>query len=164
PQPPPPLGDGPRHRPQPQGGRLRALDGPRLLVLPVGGRRQPGARGAEPGLMPDGAERPPGGVEPNFTSRGFSVGVEGGLMILDAGTLDLVNAIEQMLGDVPVGEVKPELLESVLEISTDPCSGPVEAADQLRSLRHAVAERAGGHGLAIGSAGTPPCPPPPPPP
>ena len=106
--------------------------------------------------MADGSEGPPGGVEPNFTSRGFSVGVEEELMILDAGSLDLVNAIEKMLDEVPVGEVKPELLESVLEIATDPCDGPLEAADQLRSLRLAVVERAGGQGLAIGSAGTHP--------
>ena len=42
-------------------------------------------------------------------------------MILDAETLELVNAIESMLEPAPVGEIKPELMESVLEVSTDPC-------------------------------------------
>ena len=95
-------------------------------------------------------------MEHRFTGPSYTLGIEEELMILDAGSLDLVNAIEKMLDEVPVGEVKPELLESVLEIATDPCDGPLEAADQLRSLRLAVVERAGGQGLAIGSAGTHP--------
>ena len=53
-------------------------------------------------------------------------------MILDPESLELVNAIEAMLDDpAPVGEVKPELMESVLEISTDPCAGIPQARDQL---------------------------------
>ena len=42
-------------------------------------------------------------------------------MILDAETLELVNAIESLLEPAPSGEIKPELMESVLEVSTDPC-------------------------------------------
>ena len=40
------------------------------------------------------------------------------------------------------GEVKPELMESVLEIATDPHQTPREAGDQLRALRRQVAETA----------------------
>ena len=43
-------------------------------------------------------------------------------MIVDGETYDLVNAIERLLEDVPDGEIKPELMESVLEIATDPCA------------------------------------------
>ena len=43
-------------------------------------------------------------------------------MILDAETLELVNAIESLLEAAPSGEIKPELMESVLEVSTDPCA------------------------------------------
>jgi len=95
-------------------------------------------------------------MEENFTGPAFTLGVEEELMILDAETLDLANAIESMLGDPPVGEVKPELMESVLEIATDPCSGVGEAAEQLRALRATVRSTAAGKGLAIGSAGTHP--------
>ena len=77
-------------------------------------------------------------------------------MILDADSLELVNAIESMLEPAHVGEIKPELMESVLEISTDPCQNTAQAAEQLRSLRRQVAEIAGSKGLAIGSAGTHP--------
>ncbi len=77
-------------------------------------------------------------------------------MILDAESLELVNAIESMLEPSPLGEIKPELMESVLEISTDPCPDIPEASDQLRTLRRQVADTAASKGLAIGSSGTHP--------
>ena len=45
-------------------------------------------------------------------------------MIVDAESMELVSAIEEMIEAVPretEGEVKPELMQSVLEISTDVC-------------------------------------------
>ena len=60
-------------------------------------------------------------------------------------------------GAPPTGEIKPELMESVLEIATDPCADTAEAGEQLRALRapgRASAARA--TGLTIGSAGTHP--------
>lgn len=95
-------------------------------------------------------------MEHNFTHSGYSVGIEEELMILDGSTMDLVNAIEEMLGPTDHGDVKPELMESVLEISTDPCATIADARDQLFSLRKAVRERAEAKGYAIGSAGTHP--------
>lgn len=77
-------------------------------------------------------------------------------MILDAESLELVNAIESLLEDAPLGEIKPELMESVLEISTDPCPNTAQAADQLRALRRQVTQTAAEKNLAIGSAGTHP--------
>src|SRR5436305_6539987 len=77
-------------------------------------------------------------------------------MILDADSLELVNAIETFLEPAPRGEIKPELMESVLEVSTDPCSNTAEAGEQLRALRRQVATTAESKGLAIGSAGTHP--------
>ena len=77
-------------------------------------------------------------------------------MILDARTHDLVNAIEAMLQPSPRGEIKPELMESVLEISTDPCADLAQAGSQLRALRRQVAETAAAKEMAIGSAGTHP--------
>ncbi len=77
-------------------------------------------------------------------------------MIVDAQSLELVNAIETMLEPAAAGEIKPELMESVLEVSTDPCANTHEAGEQLRALRHQVCNRAKSKGLAIGSAGTHP--------
>jgi carboxylate-amine ligase len=95
-------------------------------------------------------------VEHNFGTSTYTLGVEEELMILDAETLDLVSAVESMLGEVPVGEVKPELMECVLEISTTPCATAAEAASQLSGLRREVAERAIAQGMRIAAAGTHP--------
>lgn len=99
----------------------------------------------------------------NFTGPNYTVGVEEELMIVDAESHALVNAIEALLQDTHAsdaerehGDVKPELMESVLEIATKPCATTGEAATQLRSLRHQVRETAAGRGLTIGSAGTHP--------
>ena len=95
-------------------------------------------------------------MEHKFTGRPFTLGIEEELMILDAQTMELVNAIESLLEDAPAGEIKPELMESVLEISTDPTTNTREAGVQLRALRRQVGQRAADKGLAIGSAGTHP--------
>jgi glutamate---cysteine ligase / carboxylate-amine ligase len=91
-----------------------------------------------------------------FRESRFTVGVEEELMIVDAETHDLVNAIEQLLEDAPIGEIKPELMESVLEIATAPCRDVAEAGDQLRTLRRHTNQAAARRGLAIASAGTHP--------
>jgi carboxylate-amine ligase len=99
----------------------------------------------------------------NFTGPSYTVGVEEEMMIVDAESFDLVNAIESLLEDAGAsnieredGEIKPELMESVLEIATKPCDGIPDAGDQLKTLRHQVSEIAVKRGLSIGSAGTHP--------
>jgi len=86
----------------------------------------------------------------------YTIGIEEELMIVDSEDFHLVNAIESLLEDAPSGDIKPELMESVLEVSTDPCRDTREAGVQLRALRSQVRETAAGRGLAIGSAGTHP--------
>ena len=95
-------------------------------------------------------------MEHHFDGRPYTIGIEEELMILDAGSLELVNAIESMLEPAAVGEIKPELMESVLEISTEPCFNTVQAGEQLRSLRRQIIQTAGTKGMTIGAAGTHP--------
>jgi carboxylate-amine ligase len=95
-------------------------------------------------------------MEHRFEGPPFTIGIEEELMILDAESLELVNAIETLLEDSPTGEIKPELMESVLEVSTNPCRNTVEAGEQLRALRRQVSQTAAAKQLAIGSAGTHP--------
>ncbi|HEY3725711.1 MAG TPA: carboxylate-amine ligase [Solirubrobacteraceae bacterium] len=95
-------------------------------------------------------------MDHRFAGHAYTIGIEEELMILDAETLELVNAIEALLEPVPLGEIKPELMESVLEISTDPCASIAQAGQQLRALRSQVADTAASKSLAIGSAGTHP--------
>ena len=77
-------------------------------------------------------------------------------MILDRESLELVNAIDRLQQGTPHGDIKPELMESVLEISTDPCRNTAEAGEQLKALRRQVSLAAGAKEMAIGSAGTHP--------
>ena len=95
-------------------------------------------------------------MEHRFEGHAYSLGIEEELMILDSETHELVNAIEALLQSSPRGQIKPELMESVLEISTDPCADMAEAGDQLRALRRQVAQIAAAKGMAVGSAGTHP--------
>ncbi len=95
-------------------------------------------------------------VEHHFDGHAYTIGIEEELMILDADTLELVNAIEALLEPAPSGEIKPELMESVLEISTEPCENITQAGEQLRALRRQVTQTAASKNLAIGSAGTHP--------
>jgi carboxylate-amine ligase len=95
-------------------------------------------------------------MDHSFTGPSFTIGIEEELMIVDASSFELVNAIESLLEDAPDGEIKPELMESVLEIATKPCANAAEAGSQLRSLRRQVRDAAALRGLAIGSAGTHP--------
>jgi carboxylate-amine ligase len=97
-------------------------------------------------------------VEHDFREgRGrFTIGIEEELMILDPESLDLVDAIEKLIGDDDDGTVKPELHECVLEIATRPAADTREAGAELRALRREVLRRAEQHGLTICSAGTHP--------
>lgn len=95
-------------------------------------------------------------MEHNFHGTSFTIGIEEELMIVDAETHELVNAIEELLAAAPAGQVKPELMESVLEIATEPCADIAAADADLRKLRDSVCRLAARHGYALGSAGTHP--------
>jgi carboxylate-amine ligase len=95
-------------------------------------------------------------VDAHFDSPDFTLGIEEELMILDAETLELVNAIEDLLEASDSEQVKPELMESVLEIATTPQPNAAAAGRELRALRAHVRDTAAAHGLTIGAAGTHP--------
>jgi glutamate---cysteine ligase / carboxylate-amine ligase len=98
-------------------------------------------------------------LDHNFKGPGFTVGIEEELMLLDAETLDLAQAIDTFLEGVPEAiseQVKPELMQPVLEIATTPCPDVRSAGEQLVELRRAVIEVAASRGLRIGAAATHP--------
>ena len=98
-------------------------------------------------------------MDAKFSGPSYTLGVEEELMILDGQSFALANEIDTIVeayagkGD---GEVKPELLQSVLEIATPPSKDLAEVGDHVRRLRREVSEAAASKGLAIGSAGTHP--------
>jgi carboxylate-amine ligase len=95
-------------------------------------------------------------VREHFTGPSYTIGIEEELMILDSDSYALSNSIEALLDEAEHGEIKPELMESVLEIATKPCGSVPEAGEQLRALRAQVRDIARARGLCIGSAGTHP--------
>jgi len=98
-------------------------------------------------------------IEHAFTGPPFTVGIEEELMLLDPGTLGLAGEIEAILESVPSeheGQVKPELLTSVLEIATAPCANINEAGKELGELRQMMVDIAAERNLLVGAAGTHP--------
>jgi glutamate---cysteine ligase / carboxylate-amine ligase len=98
-------------------------------------------------------------IDHSFNGPPFTIGIEEELMLLDATDLSLAQAIEAILAAVPSeleGQVKPELMQSVLEIATRPCQTVGEAGDELRKLRRALAEIAEDQGLRVAASGTHP--------
>src|SRR4029078_11770864 len=98
-------------------------------------------------------------LDHSFNGPPFTIGIEEELMLLDAGDLSLAQEIEGVLERVPAdreGQVKPELMQAVLEIATKPCQTVSEAGDELRQLRHMMGGIVGGLGVQFGASGTHP--------
>lgn len=91
-----------------------------------------------------------------FTGPSYTIGIEEELMIVDSESFSLTNAIDAILADAPSDAVRPELMESVLEISVGPARETAEAGEQLRALRRRVCDLAADKELRIGAAGTHP--------
>ncbi len=94
------------------------------------------------------------------TSAAYTLGVEEEYMLLDPETWDLVQHIDSVLAAVAEGEfqarIYPELMQSVIEITTPVCRTPAEVNDHLQRLRSYVATVAEQEGCRFASAGTHP--------
>jgi glutamate---cysteine ligase / carboxylate-amine ligase len=94
------------------------------------------------------------------SSAPYTLGVEEEYMLLDPETWDLVQHIDSVLARVTEGEfqarIMPELMQSVIEITTPVCSTAAEVELQLRRLRRYVAGLAEADGCRFASAGTHP--------
>jgi glutamate---cysteine ligase / carboxylate-amine ligase len=101
-------------------------------------------------------------VEHKFgTSRRFSLGVEEEFQLVGHESYELVSRIDEILSEVEDedehgGRVKPELLQSVVEVATNVAHSVDEAMDDLRSLRARLRDAAAEREALIVSAGTHP--------
>ena len=98
-------------------------------------------------------------LDHSFKGPPFTIGIEEELMLLDAEDLSLAQAIEGVLERVPAdreGQVKPELMQSVLEIATKPCQSVAEAGEELRQLRRMMSDIVEDLGLQYAASGTHP--------
>jgi glutamate---cysteine ligase / carboxylate-amine ligase len=100
-------------------------------------------------------------MEHNFGSGdAYTLGVEEEYMLLDPESFDLVQRIDTVLaafvGHENEAQMKPELMQSVLEVATPVCRNATDADRELRRLRAGVREIASANNLRVGSAGTHP--------
>jgi glutamate---cysteine ligase / carboxylate-amine ligase len=100
-------------------------------------------------------------IESHFgESSPFSVGVEEELMVLDGETLLLAPRAAELIaaaeGAGLPGTLKGELFASALELNTDICRSPAEAAEALGELRVGAARLAEERGLRVAAAGSHP--------
>jgi carboxylate-amine ligase len=88
----------------------------------------------------------------------LTLGVEEEYQIIDPQTRELRSYITEILSGehVLMGEVKPELHQSMVEVGTRVCRTPAEARAELVRLRRLVMELAARKGLVIAAAGTHP--------
>lgn len=92
-------------------------------------------------------------------SSAYSLGVEEEFQLLDPETFELVPVVDQLLATVAesdLGQVKHELMQSVVETSTVVCEDVGQAIADLHRLRSVVQRAAGDVGAVIASAGTTP--------
>jgi carboxylate-amine ligase len=98
----------------------------------------------------------------NFgTSRRFSLGVEEEFQLVGRESYELVSRVDEILSEVADdeqhnGRVKPELLQSVIEVATNVAGSVGEAMDDLRGLRARLRDAAAERDALIASAGTHP--------
>ena len=88
----------------------------------------------------------------------LTIGVEEEYQIIDPRTRELQSYITQILeaDHLIIGQVKPELHQSIVEVGTTVCHTPQDVREQLVSLRRGVMELAAKKGLKIAAAGTHP--------
>jgi glutamate---cysteine ligase / carboxylate-amine ligase len=90
----------------------------------------------------------------------YTLGVEEEYQLLDGESFDLVQHIETMLAAISGHEleprVNPELMQSVIEITTPVCRKAGDVQRELVKLRSYVTEVARERGMRVGSAGTHP--------
>jgi carboxylate-amine ligase len=88
----------------------------------------------------------------------LTLGIEEEYQIIDPETRELRSYITEILEQdhLVLGEVKPELHQSMVEIGTKVCRTPAEVRAELVRLRGMVMQLAGKSGLVIAAAGTHP--------
>ena len=98
-------------------------------------------------------------MEHRFRGTPYTVGIEEELMLIDPKSLGLTQGIETILADLGKdfeSRVKPELMQSVLEIATVPHQTVADAGTELASLRETVRGAAERNGMMLAASGTHP--------
>ena len=97
--------------------------------------------------------------DPHSADFPFTIGIEEEYQIIDPETRELRSYITQILeqGKLILREqVKPEMMQSVVEVGTNVCRTAEEARTEIVRLRSGIASLAAKQGLTIAAAGTHP--------
>ncbi len=88
----------------------------------------------------------------------LTIGIEEEYQIIDPETRELRSYITEILKEdsVVLGEVKPELHQSMVEVGTKVCHTPAEVRSELVRLRKLVMDLAAKRGLVVAAAATHP--------
>jgi carboxylate-amine ligase len=88
----------------------------------------------------------------------LTIGIEEEYQIIDPRTRELQSYITEILGEesLRMGEIKPELHQSIVEIGTRVCNTPADACAELKRLRRMVIDLAARKDLRVAAAGTHP--------
>ncbi len=96
-------------------------------------------------------------MEINFGKRQpFTIGVEEEFQLVDETSCELVSRFDEVEEEIGHDVVKPELLQSVLEVATHVHTSVPAAIEESRELRRRVQEAAAESGTLVVSAGTHP--------
>jgi glutamate---cysteine ligase / carboxylate-amine ligase len=98
-------------------------------------------------------------VDVNYGRRApFTLGVEEELQLVDVESFELTSRYAEVFGEAARSDerIKPELLQSTVEVATEPVPTVGAAVAEARELRHRAKEEAEARGVAVISAGTHP--------
>src|SRR5579884_2498793 len=98
-------------------------------------------------------------MDVNYGRRApFTLGVEEELQLVDAQSFDLTSRYAEVFGEAARRDdrIKEELLQSTVEVATEPCSTVAEAIAEAAELRRRAQEGAEPRGVRVLSAGTHP--------
>lgn len=88
-------------------------------------------------------------------SKPYTIGVEVEFQLLDRQTLDLAPKSPEILGDIPpelVDRVKPEFIQSMVEVCTSVCHNMAEVESELTDLCRGLEDKAARHDCVLYAA------------
>ncbi|HEV7132320.1 MAG TPA: glutamate--cysteine ligase [Gaiellaceae bacterium] len=98
-------------------------------------------------------------MDVNYGSRApFTLGVEEELQLLNPESYELASSYAEVFGAAAEGDtrIRPELMQSTVEVATQPAHTVAEAMGEARELRRRLRDEAESRGYLIASAGTHP--------
>ena len=98
-------------------------------------------------------------MDVNYGARApFTLGVEEELQLLNAESCELTSRYEEVFGEAEAADtrIRPELMQSTVEVATEPARTVAEAIEEARELRRRLRDEAEARGYLVAAAGTHP--------